>query len=319
MRPLVASSLFHYKGQKSGLIELQHSERPGFLEFRSRLEAHDHPSSFSADGARDFCAEGLECLGSGLSAHALEGPGNHISVSGKWLRLRGFAVGDYVFHQDAVLGEPIDQFAIALLVEEGPYGCRDDLPDVWNRLQLAKRGLTEPGHRRERPGQRSGPSFSDVANADSMEDPPEIRLPAGVDLAHQVRRRLLPHSFQACELVDRELVQAGLVADQSLGDELVDQRLSETFDVHRAPRREVLQAAPNPGRAGSVLATPHHLVVRLDQPASAKRARRRHQPGIISGGVVLQNRADDFRNDVAALFDHDHVAVTDVAPLYLLL
>ena len=74
-------------------------------------------------------------------------------------------------------------------------------------------------------------------------------------------------------------IEIGEVAHQPLLDQLIDQRLAQPFDVHRAARREVLEAPAQPRRTGRVLAAPDDFFFVALQRAAARLARRRHHPG----------------------------------------
>ena len=87
-------------------------------------------------------------------------------------------------------------------------------------------------------------------------------VPALVDLGHQVRRRLLAHALERGELRPTvERVEVGVVVHEARGDELIDQRLAQALDVHRAPRREVQR-----GRAGCAPGTTRSRSARRPRP-----------------------------------------------------
>ena len=93
-----------------------------------------------------------------------------------------------------------------------------------------------------------------------------------------LRPRLLRRDDQVLELLDGEVIQVAEVAHQPLLDQLIDQRLAQPLDVHRGPRREVLEAAPQPRRARGVLAAPDDFVFVADQRAAAGAARPSASP-----------------------------------------
>ncbi len=81
----------------------------------------------------------------------------------------------------------------------------------------------------------------------------------------------------------------------------------------------MLEAAPDPRRARRVFAAPDDLVLRLHERAAAEGTGRRHLPLRRVAFALLEHRSEHFRNDVAAFFDADVVALPDVAPRDLLL
>ena len=113
----------------------------------------------------------------------------------------------------------------------------------------------------------------------------------------------LPIRSSAASCSTVEGVEVGVVVHQAARDELIDQRLAQAFDVHRAARREVQQAAPHARRARGVLAAPDDFVLGLDERAAAERTGRRHLPRRRVGGPLVEDGPDDLRDDVAALLD----------------
>jgi hypothetical protein len=85
------------------------------------------------------------------------------------------------------------------------------------------------------------------------------------------------------------MVEIREIVDQPLLDQLFDERLAQTLDVHRAARGEVLEASPQARRARGVLAAPDHLVGVAMQVASARRACGRHDPGLGTGRSQAQH------------------------------
>ena len=127
-----------------------------------------------------------------------------------------------------------------------------------------------------------------------------------------LRSRLARRDDERLELLRRQVIEVREVAHEALLDELIDERLAEPLDVHGGARREVLEAPAQPRRARRVLAAPHDLLGVAAQLAPAHRARRRHHPGLGIARPKRQDRRDDLRDDVAALFEHDGVAFADV-------
>src|SRR5439155_26641161 len=98
------------------------------------------------------------------------------------------------------------------------------------------------------------------------------------------------------------MIQIGEIVYEVLLNELIDERLSQPFDVHSRSRREVLEAAAKTGRARRGFAPPDHLLFVAMQPASAHLACVRHLPWLRVGRAELENRPDDRRNRVAGFF-----------------
>jgi hypothetical protein len=81
-------------------------------------------------------------------------------------------------------------------------------------------------------------------------------------------------------LLGGQVIHVAEIVNQPAFDELIDERLAESFDVHGAARREVFQAAAQPRGTRGVFAPPDHFVRIAAQPAAARRAGRGHRPGL---------------------------------------
>src|SRR5580692_6451561 len=144
-----------------------------------------------------------------------------------------------------------------------------------------------------------------MANPNAVEEAPEVDLAAPVDLGDEIRRGLGSHPIQIRDHVGLKTVEIRVVADEAGGHDLVDDRLAQALDVHRAPRSKVLEAPPEASRAGHVLASPDDLVLGPDEGAAAGGALARHLPRRMAGRALLEDRADHLGDDLAALLNDD--------------
>ena len=115
------------------------------------------------------------------------------------------------------------------------------------------------------------------------------------------------------ELLGRERVDVGDVVHEPRGDQLLDARVREAADVHRAARREVHEPLELPPGTRDVRAVDRgFLLVALDRRA----ARRGTCVGISHGCslpvALLRNRPDDLRDHFAGALHLHHVADAQV-------
>ena len=135
-------------------------------------------------------------------------------------------------------------------------------PTSGHRLQRLERRVQHRVHRPEIARERGRRLLADMPDAQRINQPREIVVLAArdllgdvaADLAQLARHgalgaRCTRRDYEILELGRLEVIQVGKVLHQPLLDQLIDERLSQPFDVHRAPRREVLEAPPQPRRA----------------------------------------------------------------------
>ena len=172
-------------------------------------------------------------------------------------------------------------------------------------------------HRSERVGQCLGAALADVPDPQAVDQTPQLAILAALDLADEIRRRLLAHPFERRQLIGSETVDVRIARHKAVGNQPRDQRFSQPFDVHSVARREMLEAraAASPDTTCSRSATPLRLSARTSSRwhrgqclGISQRAERPDRPG---------HNTNDLGNDVARLFDDDAIAVADVLPRHL--
>ena len=202
---------------------------------------------------------------------------------------------------------------------------RDDGADVRHPLQLFEGGIEHARHRAQMARDGGRRLLADVADAERVNQPGQVVLLAPLDLRDHVASdlsqlardgavgpRLARRDDEVLERGRLEVIKVREVVHEPLLDQLIDERLAQPFDVHRRTRREVLEAAPQPRRAGRVLAPPHHFFLVAPQRASAHRTRRGHRPRLRVIRTQAEHRRDHPRDDVARFLDDDRVARADI-------
>ena len=174
---------------------------------------------------------------------------------------------------DAQAPEVVEHASVGLVVEELAHRRAR----WWGRCRASR-----PASPRRRPARRSSDPKR-VASRRATRSP-TMRMPSAfsrrarprrlraVDRAGQVLRRLLGQALQLGELGHGQPVEVGEVLHEATVDELLDHRLAEVLDVHRAPGAEMPQPLLELGRAGGVHAAPVRLALRPERHAAARRA-----------------------------------------------
>src|SRR5688572_31539655 len=93
-----------------------------------------------------------------------------------------------------------------------------------------------------------------MANTKTVDKPPQLVASAAFDLSHDLGGVLLPkptlnltairanrRARQVGQLIGGQRVDVRVIANQLAADQLGDQRLTQTVDVHRRARGEMLQ------------------------------------------------------------------------------
>ena len=280
--PAEFMTVFHYKGQKRGLIELGHAERPRLvraccpasrpttiqLVFRLTEPATLPPSRSTAPPASSRLMR-------------VERAGDDERLARQRLHAaRRSPLGASSSVRTPAAASRSMSACVARLVEKRPDRRRDDLADVRHGLQAARPTphAAAPSIRnaaRKRPRA----ALADVPDADAVQQPPELGAAGSRSIsATRFAADFLPMRSSAASWSTVERVEVGVVADEALRDELVDERLAEPFDVHRPARREVLEAAADARRARDVLAAPDDFFLGLTSVAAAERTGGRHLP-----------------------------------------
>ena len=117
---------------------------------------------------------------------------------------------------------------------------------------------------------------------------------------------------QACDVVDRELVEVRDIVDQAGGDHLVDDLVAQAVDVHAAAAHPVEQALLELRGAVDGHAAVGHLAILVDHGAAAHGANLGHTPVDRIGRTLVEHRAHDLGNHVARLVHDDGVALAHV-------
>src|SRR5262249_30278416 len=109
-----------------------------------------------------------------------------------------------------------------------------------------------------------------------------------------------------------EVIEIAEVPDELLLEQLIDERRAEPLDVHRRPRRKMLEAAAETRGTRRVLASPDDFFLVPTQRAPALLACGGHDPRLGGVGAEAENRRHDFRDYIAGFLEHDGVAFADV-------
>ena len=180
------------------------------------------------------------------------------------------------------------------------------------QLGLGRRGLAQTVQRPITHREQPRDALADQPDAQRVE---QARQPAALgsfEGGREVLRRFFGEALQLGELLGRQAVEVGEVLHQAAVDELLDGRVAEALDVHRAARAEVLQTLFELGGAGGVHAAPVGLALRPEGHAAARgtlgRERVLHGVRGTPGGHDLH----DIGNHVAGALDEHGVAHADV-------
>ena len=152
----------------------------------------------------------------------------------------------------------------------------DDGTHVANLLDL----LEARGHQRveaaEMVREREGRRLPHVADAEREQEAGERRLLAPLECRDEIGRRLRAHALEAGQLLFAQGVQVGRRRDATRIDQLLDDLVAETLDVHGAARREVAQRLASLGLADEpARAAGHRLAFRTSHVRGADGAARR--------------------------------------------
>ena len=113
------------------------------------------------------------------------------------------------------------------------------------RLEIAE--MTRQGARRR---------LADLPDAEGVEETGESRRLASGQRREHVRRGFVAQAREPRELPVRQPIEIADIGDEALLDELVDELVAETPDVHRPPGGEVPEALLALGRAAQLARAP---------------------------------------------------------------
>ena len=125
----------------------------------------------------------------------------------------------------------------------------------------------------------------------------------------------MAHALEVGKLVARQAVEVGNVADHSLVDELIDQRLPQAVDIHGAPPGEVQQRLLELGRTRRVDAAVGDLAFGAKNFAAAHRAFLGDAEFAPVGRTL--HHFDHLRDHLAGALDEHRVADLDAQALDL--
>src|SRR4029077_20680528 len=150
--------------------------------------------------------------------------------------------------------------AIPGFLRKGADRGGHDRTELGGRLKLLLGCLHEAVHGAVVSGQCRGCLLSDMPDAERVHEPPEVVGLAALDLPGDVtsdlaelsrnralRLRIARRDDDVLKRVGGQVIQVREVVDKALGEQLIDERFAEAFDVHGRARREVLEAAAQAG------------------------------------------------------------------------
>src|SRR5271167_1825568 len=92
-------------------------------------------------------------------------------------------------------------------------------------------------------GQKLRRALANKSNAEPVDDALQRQVFRFVDLIKNVLRRFVGEALKAEQFFFREVVDIGDICDQAALDQLVDQGLAHTVDVHHTTRGEMQNRA----------------------------------------------------------------------------
>src|SRR6185369_818186 len=206
-----------------------------------------------------------------------------------------------------------NDFAVVRFGEELTNALCQHRPDIMHFEQRRLVGIFQRVEIAEMPRQVLGGCFADVADTQRINEAGQCRAAALVDRRNDVGRGFFRHALELGQRRDTELVDIRRRANNGGVDQLIDQLVAETLDVHRSSAGKVQQRAL--------------ALRRTDEAARAARDRLVGQPhdrgaafGTLGGHhelprpgrTLVGQYAGDFRNDVAGTAHNDGVADADV-------
>ena len=118
--------------------------------------------------------------------------------------------------------------------------------------------------------------------------------------------------IQACDVINRELVEVCDIVDQAGSDHLVDDLVAQAINVHAAAAHPVEQALLELRRAVNGHAAVGNLAILVNHGATTHGADLGHVPVDRIGRALVEHRAHDLGNHVARLVHDDGVALAHV-------
>ena len=154
-----------------------------------------------------------------------------------------------------------------------------------------------------------------MSDAEPVDDPRQRTAKGRLDAPVEVLRAPAGISVQAFERLGGEPIQVCWLAKQVALDQLVDDRVARTLDVHATATGEVQQAAQSLRRTPGIGAAPDHATLLAFGRRVADRASFRHRPFRLGAVAGVEHRTHDLRDHVAcSLQDHGVAHAQILAP-----
>src|SRR6266545_1872052 len=295
-------------------VQDRHAEGHCLVILRPRRLPDHHERGLLRHRTGHLAAAGLDRRGRLVPGEALDRPGHDERQPSQ--RLRHVRLGPLLPHLHTRGAPLVDDVAVPVDAEPVHDRGRDRRPDPFHARQLLGGSRLDTVQIVVRGGQglrRGGP---DVADRERHQDAGE-RLALGLlEVGQQPGRvRLQPAGLggeerAADQVVLGEPEQVALVGDQLVVDQRVRRLEPEHLDVERRSARQVEQPLAQLCRAGARVRAADIGVALLLRPqlGIARRALGRHHERPLAAVAQVDHRAEDLRDDVPRLAQHDGVA-----------
>ena len=189
---------------------------------------------------------------------------------------------------------------------------RRDRADVAHLSQFLRRRLHQRVQRAEGLGQHLGRLLAHLTDAEGEDQAADVVLFAGLDRRQELLRGLAAAFPQAFQLVQRQIVDIRRGVDRPHGDELLDDGIAQSLNIHGIARHKMRNVSGKLRRALRTGAADGRTVRIALHGRAADRADRRKMIGLRPRRALFLHHGEDFGDDLPGLADADGIADADV-------
>ena len=203
----------------------------------------------------------------------------------------------------------LQMFGVGKIADDAFGNSRTDIGDLHQLIHRSRR------HRINltiRLGQRSRHFGADEPDSQREQQPRQTRFFTGLDGIDQIAGRFFAHPFHLCQFLDRQLIQVRRIGNQSRRQQCLDDRGTQSVNIHCVARNKVNQPFAGHRRTGRVHAAMRRFAGFADDRFTALGTLGWHGKFRFAASAFFYQHRYHFRDYFTGFVDNHCIADTHI-------